>query len=40
MSIKDFINKTDKYHYLIVINKKVATIATGNKSSETKKKCL
>tara|TARA_B100001287_G_C22464481_1_gene426660 strand:- start:17 stop:484 length:468 start_codon:yes stop_codon:yes gene_type:complete len=40
MSIKEFIDNTHKYHYLIVINKKVATLSSGNNSIDTKKKCL
>jgi len=40
MSIKEFIDNTHKYHYLIVINKKVATLSSGNSSTETKKKCM
>lgn len=40
MNYKEFIDNTHKYHYLIVINKKVATLSSGNDSSKVKKECL
>ena len=40
MNYKEFIDNAHKYHYLIVINKKVATLSSGNDSSKVKKECL
>ena len=40
MSIKDIINNIGKYHYLFVINTKVATLSNGNDSTKTKKECI
>ena len=40
MDTKNIINNIGKYHYLIVIGKKIATISNGNQSSDVKKECL
>ena len=40
MDIKQTIKNIGKYHYLIVIGKKVATLSNGNDSTKTKKECI
>ena len=40
MNIKDIINNIGKYHYFIVINKKIASLSSGNDSTKTKKECI
>tara|TARA_B100002019_G_C21155582_1_gene540526 strand:+ start:260 stop:427 length:168 start_codon:yes stop_codon:yes gene_type:complete len=39
MNIKDVINNIGEYHYLIVINKKIALSSCGNNYKKIKKEC-